>query len=79
MCGMCPDVYGSCAEVECGAFPRLREDGSPRARYMRHYTYGEVACVHVAAEHHDDCPVPKGGGGCLGEACWDQPLPTEDQ
>lgn len=64
MCGLCPDVYGGCDQIECGARPKVDENGNRRPRYMRWFTYGEIACQHVASEHADDCPVPKGGYGC---------------
>jgi hypothetical protein len=46
MCGMCSDVVDGCDQVECGALPRIREDGTRRNHYMRWFTFDDVFCKH---------------------------------
>lgn len=76
MCGMCPDVYGGCNKIECGALPPVREDGTRRQRYMRWFTYGQTPCEHVAAEHVESCPVRIGNPCECPDEDDDDPEPT---
>jgi hypothetical protein len=52
MCGMCSDTLGFCREAECEAYPGRR----------RLFSWGEIPCRHVLAEHDADCTVRS---GCL--------------
>lgn len=60
MCGMCADVIGGCSEIECGALPPRREDGTRRWSYMRWYTLGQVPCRHVVEGHGLECALRMG-------------------
>lgn len=60
MCGMCPDVFASCDQIECGARSPVDENGKRRARWMRWFTWGEIPCKHVIERHKPGCAVAKG-------------------
>jgi hypothetical protein len=51
VCGMCSDVVDGCDQVECGALPRVREDGTLRSRYMRWFTFDDVFCKHMVEKY----------------------------
>lgn len=57
MCGMCGDVVDGCDQIECGALPKIREDGTRRARYVRWFTFDEdVWCKHLTEEYGTSSP-----------------------
>lgn len=58
MCGMCPDVVDGCDQIECGARPKIREDGTRNPRYMRWFTIDEKTwCKHLTEEYGTDSPA----------------------
>lgn len=58
MCGMCPDVIDGCDQVECGALPRFREDGTRNNRYMRWFTFDDKTwCKHLTEEYGTEKPI----------------------
>lgn len=69
MCGLCPDVIGGCDKEECGALPRIDENGNPRSRYFRWYCLGEIPCEHELAGHADPTCQVRQGYHCT---CWDE-------
>lgn len=69
MCGLCPDVIGSCSEIECGACEPLGPNGERRRWYMRHFTLGEVPCRHVREGHREACPIHTGGDCDFEDEC----------
>jgi hypothetical protein len=57
---MCSDVLDGCNEIECGALPRLDENGKPRRHYYRWFVFGETPCRHVLAKHKETCAIRDG-------------------
>lgn len=58
MCGMCPDVIDGCNQIECGALPPIREDGTRNSRYMKWFTFADKTwCKHLTEEHGTDSPI----------------------
>jgi hypothetical protein len=56
MCGMCPDVVDGCSEIECGALPPVREDGTRRFYYIRWFTLDDVFCKHLTEQYGTSNP-----------------------
>lgn len=60
MCLLCPGTIAGCEKIECGALPRIDENGKPRKFYMRWYELRETPCDHVMDYHKIGCVLFEG-------------------